>query len=190
MKHIPLLITALIIAGCSSDARVARLAEQAADRQAQQNKEMARVTSEVAAASKELIEADAQARQQMAQLHNKLGEEQREIGRQRDQLEQERRRLAQQRQRDPVLAAAITTTGVTLAGLLPLLLAGLVLWRLRDAGQELETLNELLVEELVAEQPRLLPAPEAANEQPRCLAAAHSQHVQDDDHHSEEELPF
>jgi hypothetical protein len=151
---------------------------------------MARVTNEVATAGKALIEADAQARQEMAELHNKLGEEQREIGRQRDQLERERRQIAHQRQRDPLLAAAITTTGLTLAGLLPLFLAGLVLWRLRDGGQELETLNELLVEELVAEQPRLLPAPDAANQQPRCLATAHSQHVQDDDHHSDEEPPF
>ena len=190
MKHIGWLMAMLMLAGCSSDARLVQLSEQAAERQAAQNHQMARVTSEVAAASKELIEADAQARQEMAQLHNKLGEEHRQIGRQRDQLEQERQQIAEQRQRDPLLAAAITTTGLTLAGLLPLLLAGLVIWRLRDAGQELETLNQLLVEELVAEQPRLLPAPDAANQQRRCLAAAHSQHVQDDDHLSEEEPPF
>ena len=176
MEHSRWLMAMLMLAGCGSDARLVQLSEQAAQRQAEQNHQMARVTNEVVAASKELVEADAQARQEMAELHNTLGDEQREIGRQRDQLEQERQQIAEQRQRDPLLAAAITTTGLTLASLLPLLLAGLVIWRLRDAGQEQDTLSQLLVEELVAQQPRLLRPARPTDEHPPRLAAMEQDH--------------
>ena len=72
---------------------------------------------------------------------------------------------------DPILAAAITDIGLVVAATLPLLLAALALWRLRDAGQELDTLNQILVEELVAEQPRLLPPPPPSRDALPCLSA-------------------
>jgi len=167
MKHVRVLIVILILAGCSDDGRLVQVSEQAAQRQAEQNQEMARITSEVAAGSRVLVEADARARQEMAQLQHKLGDQQREIGLQRDQLEQERRQIAAQRHREPILAPAITTVGWILAALLPLALAALVVWRLRDNGEDVETLNRVLLEELVAEQPRLLPPP--SRERQLCL---------------------
>ena len=50
---------------------------------------------------------------------------------------------------------------------LPLLLAALVIWRLRDSGEELQTLNQVLIQELVAEEPRLLPRPESSERRRR-----------------------
>ncbi|MBM4088482.1 MAG: hypothetical protein FJ276_03505 [Planctomycetes bacterium] len=157
----------LILAGCSDDGRLARVAQQASEQQARQNEEMARLTGEVVQASQELVAADAQARRENAAIQSRLTDQQREIGLQRDQLEQERRQIAVQRHRDPVLAAAITTVGWILAALLPLALAALVVWRLRDNGEDVETLNRVLLEELVAEQPRLLPPP--SRERQLCL---------------------
>ena len=49
------------------------------------------------------------------------------IGCQREEMEQERRNIAAQRHRDPVIARAIGAVGLTLACLLPLLLAAYVI---------------------------------------------------------------
>lgn len=175
MNRIVWLIVIATLAGCGRDARLVRVAEDAAARQAQQNDEMARVTGEVAAASRSLVEADAQARLEMAAIQGRLADQQREIGLQRDQLEQERQQIARQRHRDSVLATAITGGALTLATLSPLLLAALVLWWLRDASQELHTLDRLLVEECIAEQPRL-PLRSFPDRQPRLPAGSEPTH--------------
>ena len=56
----PLLIVAAglmtLIAGCGSNEEVARVATQAADRQAQQNDELARLNREVASGTKNLVD--------------------------------------------------------------------------------------------------------------------------------------
>jgi TolA-binding protein len=167
MKQTLWIAVIVLIAGCSSDAKVARIAEKAADRQAEQNKEMVRLQHEVAAASKDLVAADAQARKEMAEVHHNLTEQQHNIHQQHNQLEHERQDIARQRQRDPIIAAAIQDGGLIIACLLPLLLAALVIWRLRDSGEELQTLNQVLIQELVAEEPRLLPRPESSERRRR-----------------------
>ncbi len=50
MKTIPvhLIILILLIAGCETDERLVQLSREAADRQAEQNKKMARVNKSVA----------------------------------------------------------------------------------------------------------------------------------------------
>ena len=82
-----LVILCSLILGCDENARVARVAEQAAERQARQNDEMARVTRESAEAARRLVEADAQARQEFLAAQQDLQTQQAELGRQRDRLE-------------------------------------------------------------------------------------------------------
>ena len=171
MKQILWIVAVAMTVGCSDDDRVARIAEQAAARQAEQTKEIIKVQRDVAQASKELVAADAQARHEMAELHKTLGDQQHDIHQQHDQLEHERQKIAAQRQRDPIIAAAIQDAGLILACLLPLLLAGLVIWRLRDSGEELQTLNQVLIQELVADEPRLLAQRHADGNEPRRLPA-------------------
>jgi hypothetical protein len=121
--------------GCDErDARLTELAREAANRQAEQNRVMAEV-------------------QRGAQ------QSQAEVGRQRDELEAERRQIAQQRHRDPLIASAITTVGLVLACLLPLLLAAYVLHFLQGPEVTDAAVTEVLVRELVSENPLLLSPP-------------------------------
>jgi hypothetical protein len=105
----------LAAAGCDEDDRVAKTATEAAERQAEQNRQMAQLQGQVAEGSKRLVEADAKARAELTALQHDLQESQADPGRQRDQLEAERRGLAEQRGRDPIIAVAITTLGMVLA---------------------------------------------------------------------------
>ncbi len=163
-------IATALIGGCEGgDGRLVGMARESADRQAEQNRQMAQLQGQVAEGARRLIEAGAQARQELTALQRDLRADQAEVGRQRDQLEAERREIAKQRHRDPIIAAAMMNVGLVLACLLPLVLCGYLLYVLRDSGTEDEAVTELLIEELVADRPRLLPPsrpPPALQEQP------------------------
>jgi hypothetical protein len=156
----------VLLSGCDQDERVVRVATEAADRQAEQNQELVRLNREVAEGTRRLVEADAEARQELALLQRGLQEEQAQIGQQRDQLEQERQQIARQRHRDPLVAKSISSVGLTIACLLPLGIAALLIWRLRDATEDDAALSQLLVEELASDQPRLLPPPSPRTPEP------------------------
>jgi hypothetical protein len=76
-----------------------------------------------------------------------------------DQLEQERRQLAEQRHRDPILAASIHTVGLIAAALLPLLVCVYIIRQIGRSEPDDAAVAELLVHELVTDQPCLLPGP-------------------------------
>jgi hypothetical protein len=174
-----ILLLAVLIAlttGCDEDHRVAQVAQQAADRQAQQNQEMAQLSRQSAEGTKLLVQADAQARKEVLAAQKNLQEQQAEVGRQRDQLEAERKEIAQARYWDPIVAQAITGAAVLLACLLPLLLAWQLLRTVRHESAD-PALTELLVEELASPRPVLLspvsarlPALDAEPAAPRALA--------------------
>ena len=143
--------------GCSPgpdfrDQRLAEFAARSTTEQAQQNARMA-----------EIVRADAEARKEMMATHqtltSQLNQQQAVIDAGRDQLEEERRNLAQQRHRDPIIAAALQSTGVLLACLLPLLLAAYALKQMRQEEPDQAAVAELLVYELTSERPLFLPAP-------------------------------
>jgi hypothetical protein len=158
-----LMMTLLLTTGCadSRDERFNQLAQQALREQAEQNQRMADQSREIAAASRRLVEGDAAARKDLLaaqrQLTSELHSERDNLNRQRDELEQERRNIADQRHRDPVIAQAIGAVGLTLACLLPLLLAGYIIRAVNQNGDDSAALGELLVLEITAEQPLLLP---------------------------------
>jgi hypothetical protein len=147
------------MAGCQNESeRVAEVAREAAQRQAEQNRQMAQLQGQVAEGSRQLIEAEAKARADMAALQRDLQQSQSEVGRQRDQLEAERRQIASDRYWDGIVGSAITAAATLLACILPLFLCWAVLCR---PGQEQEAdvaLAEFLTEELVSDRPLLLPA--------------------------------
>ncbi|MEQ9066228.1 MAG: hypothetical protein RLO18_05865, partial [Gimesia chilikensis] len=126
---ITLTLILLIGVSCSPDenSRVAELATQQLERQADQNRRMSELQQEVASGSRELVEADANARQEMVTLQREMQTERNEIGHQRDQLEAERREIADRRNRDPIIAAAITRVAFVVVSLLPLLICWLLL---------------------------------------------------------------
>jgi len=170
-KRILRITLALILltgAGCSSDenSRVAELATRQLDRQAEQNQRMAELQQEVASGSRELVEADARSRQEMVTLQREMQTERNEIGHQRDQLEAERREIADRRNRDPIIAAAITRVAMVVVSLLPLLICWLLLSQKIEPADD-QQMTELLLEDLISAEPRLMPPGNTDPDQPR-----------------------
>lgn len=150
-----LMLTAI---GCDEEEnkRLAEMAERHLERQAEQNRQVTELQREVAEGSRRLVEADAQARQEMVTLQREVQAERSEFGRQRDLLEGERRDLAAKRRLDPIVAAAITNIGLLLACLLPLVLCWYLLTRRVEPADD-QAVAEVLLEDLVADRPLLLP---------------------------------
>ena len=90
-----------------ADQRLAQMAQDATQRQAEQNKQMADLQQHVAEGTKKLVDADAQARQELLQLQRELRTDQADVGRQRDALESERRAIAKERYWDSILGTSI-----------------------------------------------------------------------------------
>jgi len=155
--RITLMLILLTGASCNSDenSRVAELATQQLERQADQNRRMAELQQEVASGSRELVEADAKARQEMVTQQREIQTERSEIGHQRDQLEAERREIADSRNRDPIIVAAITRVAFVVVSLLPLLICWLLLSQKIEPADE-QQMTELLLEDLVSTKPQLM----------------------------------
>ncbi len=163
--HIPkklfgLIMTAVLsmMIGCdkNENARLAQMADEHLQRQAEQNRQMTELHREVAEGSRQLVEADAKARQEMVAAQRQLQTEHAKVGQQRDALENERREIALQRHREPIIAAAVLNVGLLLACLLPLMLC----WRLLHGKVEPaddQVVAEALIEDLVRHEPLLLP---------------------------------
>jgi hypothetical protein len=126
--------------GCGSDdERLIRATQEADARQAEQNREMARLV------------ADQQSIQKgIENEHERLDE-------QRTALDDERRAIAAARVRDPIIANALIGAVVLIVCALPLVLALVALRRAQSDESDDAALGELLVQELVADEPLLLP---------------------------------
>ena len=152
------------------DQRLADFARQSTEQQARQNEAIAKQSQAVveesaklAEASKELVSMDAEARREMVtaqrELNSQLNEQRANIDAGRDQLERDRRELASARHRDPILAASIQSTALIVACLLPLIVCIFVIRQMSRTDCDDGAVAELLVTELTAERPRLLPGP-------------------------------
>jgi hypothetical protein len=151
-----LVLVMLAITSCgSNDERLLEMAREDAARQAETQRQASELQRQLAEGSRQLVESDAKAREKLIALQRDLRADQAEIGRQRNQLEGDRREIAAQRHRDPIVAAVLLDIGIVLACLLPLAVCIYVLRSTRRAGESDDALTELLVEELVAERPRL-----------------------------------
>jgi hypothetical protein len=145
------------LCGCGDDARLARMAENAADRQADQNKEMVQLNREVAEGTKLLVEADANSREDFVALQRDIQTEQAEIGQQRDQLASERREIAGERLRESMLAPILANLGPLLVCALVLVFCTWLVSGLQSDKGEGDAVAEILIEEIVAERPTRLP---------------------------------
>jgi len=176
---IPMLL--LMTAGCSSDERLIELSERASARQHAQNETIARQTDRMTELTQEFIEEEAAARQELLELQQQLADadaqNRRELNElqqqahasisartqaldgQRDALEAERRQIAAERQRAPVIAEAVKFAAGVIACLLPLGVVVYLLFCLRDGAEADSATVEILVQELVSDQPRLLSRP-------------------------------
>jgi hypothetical protein len=141
---IALCLLACLARGCGSDdERLVRATQEADARQAEQNREMARLV------------ADQQNIQKgIENEHERLDE-------QRTALDDERRAIAAARVRDPIIANALIGAVILAVCALPLVLALVALRRALSDESDDAALGELLVQELVADEPLLLPRPSA-----------------------------
>ena len=163
--------------GCEEDERLAEMAQDATQRQAEQNEEMIRLNREVTRSHQRLIEADAESRQEVFQVQHELIErdeqgrqqlnalqhdtqsgiqrERSSLDRQHEELDKQRKEIAKQRNRDPIIAAAITSLGVILACLIPIVLAICLLRTTHSHEPTDPELAELLLQEMVSDKPVL-----------------------------------
>jgi hypothetical protein len=171
---VPILLLLTVI-GCSDspdmrDQRLAEFAEQAVKEQARQNDRMAdqshaivEESHQLAETAKELVAHDAEARRELIaaqqELTSQLNGQQSAIQTGHQQLEQDRREIAEQRHRDPIIAAVIQDFGLFIACLLPLVVAVFVIRQMQSQEPDHAAVAELLVLELTADEPRLLPGP-------------------------------
>jgi hypothetical protein len=139
----------ILTSGC--DERAARIAREAADRQAQQNTAMAELNQEVASGTRHLVEADARARQQIVAVHRDLQAERSRLDVSWSALEEERRVIARQRRSESLLVPLLEAAG----GALLVLVLLAFCWRALAGAQRDEPsdreLAELLVQELAHE---------------------------------------
>jgi hypothetical protein len=160
-----ILWTTLSILTIGCDDSATRIAREASDRQAQQNTAMADLQREVAGGTHRLVEADAQARKEVIGVHRDLQSERARLDTGWTALEQERRHIAGQRRTESMLTPAIQYFGGIL---LAVVLLGFC-WRMLVANHREEKtdgqLTELLVSEILSDEPSLL----AGETRPRLL---------------------
>ena len=158
MKRTTLLTVATLsmIAGCNVDDRVARMATEAADRQAAQNQEMARLNREIAAGLRRLVEADAETRREIVVVHQELQNERGELTGQWNSLESERKSIAQQRRTESMLVPIAQATGLTLLAAIVVGFCWTLLFGLRQQDDGDAQLVEMFVRDVVSDRPTLL----------------------------------
>lgn len=111
-----------------------------------------------------IVERDADGRRQLDELHQQahasIAERTQAIDRERDLIEQERRQIAVERARAPVVAESVKFVGGLIVCSLPLVVVIYLLRSLRSRSSDVDAaMVEVLVEELVTGQPRLLSRP-------------------------------
>jgi hypothetical protein len=150
----PWIVLIILISGC--DKQAVHIAREAADRQAQQNISMAELNKELAGGTRRLVEADAQARREIVGVHRDLQNERSRLDAGWGALEQERRHIATQRRTESMLVPATTIIG-SLA--LVIVLLGFCWYALvasRRSNVADAQLNEILIGEILLEEPALL----------------------------------
>lgn len=161
MNRLPIAIVPLVMLtlGCESeDKRVARVATEAAERQADQNREMARLNREVASGARRLVEQDATARREFAGVHRDLQAERLVLAEGWDNLESQRQQMALQQRRETILQTTFQGSAVVAIVLAFLGLCWLFLTTGRSEPEIEQTISEYLLLE-VFQNPNEDPSP-------------------------------
>jgi hypothetical protein len=139
----------LAMSGCNDQA--ARIAEESAKRQAEQNQSLARLHQQVAAGTKRLAAEEAEARKQALVVHERLQHERSQLNEGWNDLESERQAIAGSRRTESFLAALLKGSGVVLIVVLTLAFAWLALY---SANREPESamICQLVIDELTSSE--------------------------------------
>ena len=132
-----LILIALMMVGCPSDSeRLAIMADQSVRMQAEQN-------VQVASANKEFV-----------QLQRDLQTERNELNQQLKTLEDDRRALHRERRSELAWAESFRFLAMVIAAVTPLFLCAYLIWAATRQSSCHESVNELLIQELVSPKPR------------------------------------
>lgn len=152
MNRLPgksLVLLVILALGCESeDKRVARIATEAAERQADQNREMLKLNREVASGARRLVEQDATARREFAGVHRDLQAERLVLAKGWDNLESQRQQMALQRRRETILQTTFQGSAVVAIVLASLGLCWLFLTTGRSEPEIEQTMSEYLLLEV------------------------------------------
>src|SRR3954447_21424667 len=146
LNHKTLILSITLLAathGC--DDKATQIAREAADRQAQQNTEMAQLNKEVAAGSHQLVEADGKARQEIVAVHRDLQAERSRLDTSWSQVQDERKEDAAERRTESMFVAVANASGSLFLVVVVLGFCWYALVRVRQGDGTDEQLNELLV---------------------------------------------
>ena len=139
-------LLAITAAGC--DERVAEVAREAADRQAEQNRTMAELHEEGAAGTRSLVEADGQARRELLAAGRELHVERSRLDEGRDTLDLDRKQFAEERRTDSLLVPVLQSLAAIALAVVVIGFSWFALVQLRsDEGGDAE-LVEFLIQEL------------------------------------------
>ncbi len=146
-----MMVIGLLITGCDEEGeRLAEYAQQSTAEQAKQNRSTAELARDATENQRRMVESVEQSRQDLVGLQETLDG-------QRTAAEAERRELADARNRDSLLVPVLSSVGLLLVTALPLVLCWYLLHGLQKESTDDNAVNQLLIQELVAEQPLLLP---------------------------------
>jgi hypothetical protein len=141
--------------GCDDGA--ALVAREAADRQAEQNRTMAKLQEEVAAGSRQLVEEESQARRQALEVHRQIAAGQGRLADGWDAVEAERQQIASSRRTESFWAAVLPPSGGVVAVVAALAFAWVVLHGLSGSDDSSVLACQLLIEQLDVPEQSLLP---------------------------------
>jgi TolA-binding protein len=133
-----LMLTCFTILGCDGNERVAQVAIEAAEQQAKQNERMA------------------QNNHKLLDMQHDLQAEQAQVGNLRDQLEDERRDIASQRLTESRLGPILKSCAAAALSIVTIGFCWYLLYGLKSEDTD-QLLGELLIEDLMTEDPTLLP---------------------------------
>jgi hypothetical protein len=142
----PLVVLAMTL-GCDDGS--VRIAREAADRQAEQNRTMAELQHEVAAGSRQLVEEEGQARRQALEVHRDLAAGQGRLADGWDDVEAQRQQIARSRRSDSFWAAVLPPSGGVIAAVAALAFAWVVLHSLSGDDDSSAIACQLLIEQFV-----------------------------------------
>ena len=166
-QMLPILALMTVVAtGCSESEEVARVATEAAKRQAEQTNKAFELQKEVAAGSKNLVTADAEARRELIALQTEIQTQRANVDRERAKLEVERQTIVEDRQaivadqrKESMLGNVFRGSSVVLIVVVAFVFCCyLVKAASSDTAVEV---NELLLTEILGDEPILLSGPTA-----------------------------
>jgi len=137
-----LILACLVTGGCRSESeRMANLADRTIELQSKQNTTIVTM------------------RKEMVELNRDIQLERKELSNGFKQLESDRRDLHQLRRSEVAWAESFQFLAIVIAAAMPLLVCAYLIWAATKGTNDAEVVNEILIQELVAKQPRLIAGP-------------------------------